>query len=214
MGAILDSVLGRNKEQQSPNYDPYAQMTQQLDPQTAALLNSPQMQNAQIAHQATDNDPTIENFREGLRGYRISYVMNPTTGVQEEKKIIFGKPAMNEEGINEMVTELQMYLSKTYILSNVPKDERRRIDAMLRIIWSALNQKLIINAKLYELDKSRRPTIVHNMIFIINANTMRGYEDGERGKYYGSNRVLQTITSNNTGAPVAKNGLKDMLGLS
>jgi hypothetical protein len=191
----------------------YEQVMQHIDPATVGLLNSPQMQNAQIAQQATDNDDTVTNFRDGLRGFTVKVEMDLVTGKKTEVKKVFGKPAMNEEGVNELTAELQMYLSKTYILSNVPKDDKRRIDAMARIIWSGLNQKLIINAQRYELDKSRRPTIVHTMVFIIIANAMRGYEDGERGKYYGSNRVVQTISTQNSGAPVPKSGLKGMFGL-
>lgn len=200
---LLGELLGRgDKGGPEPDMSSgYAPMTQAIDPTLMPLLNAPQMANAQIAQAATDNSDVIKRFREGLTGKREVKEFNVKTGRAEVKTVVFAEPAMNETGISEMCRELEMYLNKTFILSNVPNADKRRLDAMGRIIWKTLNQKLIVNAIRYDLDKTRRPNIVHEMVFNILFNAMRSFEDGERPKYYGSQRTVQTISTQNTGGP-------------
>ena len=207
----MDNIFGRKTSdgsQQNTSQDNYyAELAKHIDPSVPGLLNAPQLANAAIAAQATDNDDTIRDFRDGLRGYRELKRMNPMTGMEDVLIERFGEPAMNEEGINELVAELRMYLSKTYILSAIPKEDKRRIDAMTRIVWKSLNVKLIVNAQKYELDKTRRPTIVHTMVFIIISNVYRGFgETPEVGKYYGSNKRVETYNSNAPQAQPVKKG--------
>lgn len=209
----FDSIIGNNKKDSNPQAivgnDPYGQMSQSIDPSIIPLMNAPATANAQIAQFATESKEIIENFRDGLRGYRIVKRYNVDTRREEIVKEVFGSPVMNEKGVNELCRELELYLSKTYILSNIPTEDRKRVDAMLRIIWKSINHKLIVNAVQYELDKTRRPGVVHEMVFIIERNTMRSYQDGERGKFYGSQRTVQTIsqTGSITSAPTEKKGL-------
>jgi len=195
---IIDSVLGNKNKDGSPElstgYDPYGAATQHIDPSVIPLMNAPQTANAQIAQFATDNTEVVERFKEGLRGKRFVTRYNTKTGREEVVEEVFSTPAMNETGVSELTRELEMYLNKTFILTNVPKEDRERIDRRLRIIWSTLAIKLVENAHKYELDKSRRSGIIHEFVFTVESNMMRGYEDGERGKYYGSQRTVQTIS--------------------
>lgn len=188
--------------------DPYGQLNQQMDPSMIPLLNAPQMANYQIAQTATNNDEVISKFKEGLRGYKIVKKFNVKTGMTEDSVETFAERSMNETGVNELSRELETYLGKSFILSNIPKEDKRRVDALGRIVWGTLNRKLIVNADRYELDKTRRATIVHEMVFTILSNVMRSLDDGmgaERSKFYGSQRTVQTI--NQTGSmpqPVKK----------
>jgi hypothetical protein len=168
------------------------------------LLNSPNSGSAQIVQQMTDNTEVIQNFKDGLRGWKIEKKYNPETEQMEERPVRFSDPAMNETGVNELARDLEMYLSKPFIMSNFPTADKLRIDRMMVIIGKNVAQKMIINAVKYELDKSRRGSIVRQMVFIVYANAMRSFEDGERPRAYGSHKTVQTINQQGNYAPAPK----------
>ena len=205
----LNYLFGKKEGEmiQAP-MDPYGQINQGIDPSMIPLLNAPSMANFQIAQSATNNEEVVSRFKEGLRGFKTVKRFNVNTGKTEDFVETFSERSMNETGVNELARELETYLGKSFILSNIPKEDKRRIDALGRIVWGTLNRKLIVNADRYELDKTRRATIVHEMVFTILSNVMRSFDDGmgaERSKFYGSQRTVQSI--NQTGSlpqPVKK----------
>lgn len=202
--SIIDRILGRSDKSGGANEemimgaDPYGQYSQMIDPNAMALMNAPNRTSRDMAEFTTSNEEPIEKFKEGLRGLRQYKSYNIHTGQTEIKSEKFGEPALNDEGINELGRDLDMYLSKPFILSNIPKEDKKRIDAMMKIIWKRISSKLIVNAKKYHLDKSRRPSIVAEMMMMIYLNTLRSYNDGERPLMYNTHKTLQTISSNNT----------------
>lgn len=206
---IFDAILGRGGKNdefmQGGMYpqDPYAQITQPIDPQLFPLINSPPGGGSELAQKTLDNQETIEQFRNGLKGYRKRKDFDIVTGKEVITIEKFGEPVMNENGINELCRDLEMYLSKPFILSNFPEKDKPRIDKMMTSIWRRVASKLIVNATRYELDKTRRPSITMQMVFIIYANIMRSYEDGERPRLYGTQKqvIHQSSYTNPTMQP-------------
>lgn len=212
---LLDSVLGNKGKDNTPDMhvqggmDPYAQMVQPgFDPSMIPLINSPSTSSYQVIQAMTDNAEIIQQFKDGLRGWKMTSKFNPQTETMEPVKEVFAEPAMNETGVGEIGRDLEMYLSKPFIMTNFPTADKSRIDMMMVIIGKNLAQKMIINSVKYELDKSRRGSIVRQIVLIVWANTMRGFEDGERPRAYGSHKTVQTInTQGNYQAPQKKNWL-------
>lgn len=180
--------------------DQYGQYSQMIDPNALALMNAPTETTQGMAEFTTNNEEPIEKFKEGLRGYRQTKEYDLQTGQTRVVIHQFGEPAMNDQGVNELGRDLDMYLSKPFILSNVPKEDKKRIDAMMKIIWKRISSKLVVNAKRYQLDKSRRPSIVAEMVTMIYLNMLRSYNDGERPLMYGAHKTLQTISTHNQNA--------------
>lgn len=197
---ILDAVLGKGKTDTGNDpmigYDPYGSMSQPIDPQLFPLINAPSSGSPEIAQYTTDNEEVIQKFRAGLQGYKLEFNYNIETGKKEKEIVKFGERALNDEGVNELCRDLELYLSKPFILSNFPESDKTRIDVIMKVIWKTTSSKLIVNAQKYDLDKSRRPSIVREMVFIIYSNIMRSYEDGERPKLYGTQKQVMHTSIN------------------
>lgn len=211
---FLDTIIGGSKGKDNApgmdmgnSMDPYGQFNQGIDPGMMQLLNSPGGQgNAQIAQFAIENDQIIEDIKEELRGYRVNKRFNIETKKEETEKVKFGEPIMNDTGINETCRILRLFLSKPFLLSNFPKEDRPRIDRMMMILWKKLAAKYAICADQYELDRSRRSDIAFSIVSVVYMNIMRSYEDGERPRMYGSHKTVQSIQQSGLvgGAPQKK----------
>lgn len=207
----LDSVLGKKEEQ--PMIDPALQYQQQgLDPAMMQLLNQSGGQgSAQIAQFAIDNDDIIETIKEELRGFRVVKKYNLETKQEESVPQTFGTPVMNDEGINETCRILRMFLSKPFLLSNFPNEDRDRIDMMMKILWKKLASKYAIMADKYSLDRTRRSDLAFSITMMVYMNIMRSFEDGERPRMYGSHKTIQSIQQSGPSASAAPQ--KKFLGM-
>lgn len=201
---FLDFVMGKNKTDQTGppmdvgggmvGMDPYGPMAQGIDPATMQLLNAPGGQgNAQIAQFAIDNDEIIDTIKSELEGYRIVKKYDMDSKQMKDERETFGEPIMNEKGINETCRILRMFLSKPFLLSNFPKEDRKRIDTMMQILWKKLAGKYAVMAESYGLDRSRRSDLAFSITMMVYMNIMRSYEDGERPRMYGSHKTVQSI---------------------
>lgn len=198
---VMDTILGNKGKDNMPDtgfpgMDTYAPMAQQgFDPSMIPLLQGgPQGPSSQMAQFMTDNESVVAEFRDGLRGWRVAKVVNEATGDVKEEIERFADPAMNETGVMEICRDLSTYLSKPFIMSNFPTADKRRIDLMMKYIGKNIAQKLIVNAVDYDLDKTRRGSIVRQVVYLTWANAMRSFEDGERPRVYGSQKTVQTIS--------------------
>jgi hypothetical protein len=216
---FLDSILGKKDQQQgdAASMDVnsgYGQYAQQLDPAMMNLLNAPQQGgSAQIAQFAIDNDDIIETIKSELQGFRIVSTYNMDTKKHETKEIQFGNRIMNDLGINETCRILRMFLSKPFLLSNFPEEDRSRIDMMMVILWKKLASKYATQCKAFELDRSRRSDLAFSIVSMVYMNIMRSYMDGERPRMYGSHKTVQSIQQ--YGSPQqapAKKGIMGLLG--
>lgn len=139
-----------------------------------------------LANITIDNKEVVEEFRNKLRGYRIKKSLDFNTGKEKIAKEFFGEPFCSEDGINELCGDLAMFLSKVYILSNVPKAEEKMIKKMcLDIAYDTL-VKVGMNVNRWKIDKTKRSTIMNIFAMTIWSNIMRGYDEGERIKLYRS----------------------------
>lgn len=216
---LLDGILGNKKGDSGPGMDmpmmgmdPYSGYAQGIDPAAMQMLNAPQSQgNAQIAQFSVENDEIIETIKVELQGYRI--VRNYDFGSKQEtiKKELFGEPVMNDMGINETCRTLRMFLSKPFVLSNFPKEDRGRIDTMMKILWKKLASNYATMGSQYQLDKSRRSGLAFSIVSMVYMNVMRSYEDGERPRMYGSHKTLQSIQS--YGNPAGQQPQKKFMGI-
>jgi hypothetical protein len=193
---------GKNKDSQGPvldmasplGSDPYGPLVQPMDPSMMGMLNAPNTgSNAQIAQYAVDNDDIVETIKSELRGYRIVQEYDIEKKEYVAKEIRFGDPVMNEMGVNETCRILRMFLSKPFVLSNFPKEDRPRIDMMMKILWKKLAAAYATKAHDYEIDRTRRSTLAFSIVSTVYMNIMRSYEDGERPRMYGSHKTLQSI---------------------
>lgn len=202
---FLDFVMGKKGDESSGGtgsmgVDPYGQYSQGIDPAMMSLLNAPQGQGqAQIAQFAIDNDDIIETIKHELSGKRTVRKYNMDTKKEEIEVETFGTPIMNDKGINETCRILRMFLSKPFLLSNFPKEDRPRIDRMMVILWKKLASKYATMVDDYEIDRNRRSDIAFSIVSMVYMNIMRSYEDGERPRMYGSHKTIQSIQQNTTG---------------
>lgn len=147
-----------------------------------------------LASITLDNEDVIEKFRAKLRGFNIKKKYNPKTQSEEEEIVRFGKPFCNDDGINEITGDLELLCSKIITLGNVPKNKEDMIPKLIKNISWSVSTKIVMNNEKWNVDRSRRSTVMDLFRTIAWTNMMRGYEDGERIKMYKSQR--QTINTN------------------
>lgn len=169
------------------------------DPMT---MNQPMFQNFKDQQELNglvsitiDNSEILEDFTTKLRGYRIKKEFDLKTGTVKPKLIKVGRPFCSDDGINEMAGDLQMYLSKGFMLTNIPKNERIVINKMMIIIGHEVSAKLLMNVEEWQVDRTRMSTITTSFITIVWANFMRGFEDGERTKLYPTQKNISMTST-------------------
>jgi hypothetical protein len=145
-------------------------------------------------------DKLIETIKSELQGKRLEKSFDMDKKKDVVKEVTFGEPIMNDKGINETCRILRMFLSKPFLLSNFPKEDRPRIDMMMIILWKKLAGKYAVQAQEYALDRSRRSDIAFSIVSMVYMNIMRSYEDGERPRMYGSHKTVQSIQQNSNGS--------------
>jgi hypothetical protein len=160
-------------------------------PDSTQMANQPIFQNFReqeqmvgLANVTLDNNENVEEFASKLRGYRIAYDINVQTGMPEKKITRFGRPFCNDDGVNELVGDLRVYLSKGWMLSNIPKADRHMINNMCHVIAIEIEEKMAMNVENWALDRTRMSTVSSLFVFTIWGNVMRSFEDGERSKLY------------------------------
>jgi len=160
-------------------------------PDTTMMSNQPIFQNFReqeemigLANVTLDNDPLIEEFASKLRGYRVKYDINMVTGMPEKKIDRFGRPFCNDDGINELVGDLRVHLNKAVMLSNVPEKQKDMIGKWCLVIAIDTVDKIKMNTVKWDVDRTRRSTIVDIFMSTIWFNMMRSFMDGERSKLY------------------------------
>lgn len=175
--------------------DPYGGM----DPN---MLNNPLFSNYReqaemtgIANITVDNSEIIEDFAAQLRGYKIKHEIDPLTGKIVPRKMKLGKPFCNDEGVNELVGVLAMMMSKSWMLTNIPKRDRGFIDRLMLINGIELSEKMVKNVERWQMDRTRMSSISTQIISTAFGNIMRGFEDGERTKIYPTQKNVN-MTSN------------------
>lgn len=161
-------------------------------PQIGSLRDSMEM--VGLAGVTIDNKEIVEEFRAKLRGYKLKKTYDPRTGEEKTEPEKFGEPFCNDDGINELSGDLAIYTSKIWILSNIPKNESNMIKNIIFTIALDTSFKIAMNTRKWNVDKTRRSTILDLFVFTIYSNIMRGYDDGERTKLYPTQRHM-TSTS-------------------
>lgn len=139
-----------------------------------------------------DNKDIVEAFRDKLRGYRIKKTYDVSTGKEVETKESFGSPFATEDGINDIVGDLAMYTSRAFTLTNIPKSDKRIINKMLYNLAIDTALKWTMNSERWHIDRTKRSAIMDLFMSIVHASMMRGYDDGERMKLYGTQKNITT----------------------
>jgi hypothetical protein len=155
------------------------------------MMNQPVFQNFReqeamvgLANVTLDNNENIEEFASKLRGYRIIVEPDLNTGRPVQRIQRYGKPFCNDDGINELVGDLRVYLSKGWMLSNIPKADRSFINNMCMVVAIEIGEKMAMNVEKWAIDRTRMSTVSSLFVFTVFSNVMRSYEDGERTKLY------------------------------
>ena len=171
-------------------------------PDTTMMSNTPVFQNFReqeemvgLANVTLDNDPVIEEFANKLRGYRIRYDIDPNTAMPVKKIERFGRPFCNDDGINELIGDLRMYMNKAIMLSNIPNKDKDMISNWCLIIAIDTEEKIAMNSEKWSVDKTKRSTILDLFVMSVWFNMMRSYEDGERTKLYPTQKNISMSSS-------------------
>lgn len=158
-----------------------------------------------LASITIDNDDVIEKFRSKLRGYAIKKRYNNHTQKQEEEIIKFGEPFCNDDGINEITGDLELLCSKIITLGNIPKSKESMIPKLIRNVSFSVSTKIVMNNLKWNVDRTRRSTVMDLFRTIAWTNMMRGYDDGERIKLYQSQKqTINTTLMGNAQQPEKK----------
>jgi len=158
-----------------------------------------------LASITIDNDDVIEKFRSKLRGYAIKKKYNNQTQKQEEEIIKFGEPFCNDDGINEITGDLELLCSKIITLGNIPKSKESMIPKLIRNVSFSVSTKIVMNNLKWNVDRTRRSTVMDLFRTIAWTNMMRGYDDGERIKLYQSQKqTINTTLMGNAQQPEKK----------
>lgn len=146
-----------------------------------------------------DAEADIEEFKSQLRGFR--WVPVEVNGRIEYKKEVFGKPALNEDGVNFLVNTVRFYASKTFALTNYTGTDKRAggkemIATRCKYIARNVAAALTLNREKWEVDPIKRGVI--NMLTqdFIEACMSRSLDMKTAGHYYGSNKTLAHINQN------------------
>jgi hypothetical protein len=157
---------------------------------------------------ALDPDADIEEFKSQLRGYR--YVPIERDGKIVYQKDVFGKPAMNEDGINYIVNTVRFYASKTFSLTNYSsgKDKtdegKRMIARRCKIAAIKIASALTMYRVQWEIDPIKRPLIADMSQNFIEACFNRSLDNRTAAHYWGSQKSIQHTTQQINEAPVKK----------
>jgi len=161
--------------------------------------------NASIAQITLDIDQDIEDFKASLKGYKVIKKLNAVTGEESEEKINFGKRFCNDDGINQLVGDLRVGMSKMITLSNVPQKEALTIKKICKQMAMETSLKIAANTREWQVDVTRRSTVTSQMALLMYTNFMRALEGGERTGLLGTIKTINTNVTQGFNQPVKKN---------
>lgn len=170
--------------------------------QTLQMLGQTNNSTFELGQLALDPDEDIEQFKSWLRGYKIEAVED-NKGNVTLKKIQTGAKLMNDMGTNAMAGIARIYFGKTFILTNFTSGgagDGNKTDVALTVIRNrcknaALNiiPALMINRVEWEINESNRGIIFNILCDMIEASLLRSLDDGERKKYYNTQKTVQHL---------------------
>lgn len=150
-------------------FDNYQQMPQQ---QPLGMMPVPRRMDADFVKSLYDTDEVLESIENFLRGK-----IKNDNGKYEDKH----KPLLNSEGVNILMGDLKMRIHKVGFLSNLSKDDVKRVCKELRkmiINWVYLNWQK------FDVDKSNATRIVYGIDHPIFLSLMKSLNDGERAHLF------------------------------
>lgn len=170
--------------------------------QTLQMLGQTNNSTFELGQLALDPDEDIEQLKSWLRGYKIEAVED-NKGNVTLKKIQTGAKLMNDEGTNAVAGHIRIYFSKTFILTNYTSGgagDGNKTDAAIAVIrkrcmYACLNliPPLTFKRREWEIDEANRALILDTITNMIEASLLRSLDDGERKKYYNTQKTVQHL---------------------
>lgn len=170
--------------------------------QTLQMLGQNTSSTFELGQLALDPDEDIEQLKSWLRGYKIEAVEDKHGNVTL-KKVQTGAKLMNDEGTNAIAGLIRIYFSKTFILTNFTSGgagDGNKTDVAIkeirkRCMYACLNiiPPLTFKRKEWEIDQANRGLILDTICNMIEASLLRSLDDGERKKYYNTQKTVQHL---------------------
>lgn len=211
MGALdtLKSLLGKDKEKELQQAYEQGQSNPSIMPtspaesaQTLQMLGQNNSNTFELGQLALDPDEDIEQFKSFLRGYRIQAVEN-NDGTVGYKKVDIGQALMNDKGVNAVAGSIRNYMGKTFILTNYTSGSEGAGDKTDKAILVIKNRckhaginmiaTLTLKRREWGIDDINRGLILNTYCDMVEASLYRSLDDGERKKYYNTQKTVQHL---------------------
>lgn len=135
-------------------------------------------------------DTILERIEHMLRGDKPTYVQGSLIWKSPEKK---NKGIFNEEGVNEIMRVLSMYLNRNTILSNYDEDT---INEKMFDLGNELADLIFLKYEAFGLNDIEKrklyPIIVRQLVDIVHSSYLRALHGGERESLRETRQVSQT----------------------
>lgn len=175
-----------NQENVETVNDPYAGMNQGGYGQP--YIDSGRADLAQIQ---LDNADIIEDLKHNLKREIFKRSDDGKSGEWIKPKKI--KPMLNDEGVTDVISLMNVFITKIFILSNFSED---RINDNCLDFNRVIIEKIFLKRRSYEIDKADRSTIRLILDQSYNSILRRALNAGERISLTQTHRIMQTYQEN------------------
>lgn len=209
MGTLdkLKSLVGSKTPEQESMERQESMQREQLDiqkrvpsnetAQSMALMKQTGDNSYELGALALDPDADIEEFKSQLRGFRWVPVEQKDGSIKYVQDI-FGKPALNEDGVNFIVNTVRFYASKTFSLTNYTggdkrEEGKRMIATRCKISAVAIAAALTLNRHEWKVDPVKRSLVNSMTQDFIEGCMSRSLDMKTANAFFGAQKTLTHI---------------------